>query len=58
MMNCKGFGRKLSWSNLRYYRGVFLEVLKKTISQNSRHLFQDLKLGPTEYEAGILTTQP
>jgi hypothetical protein len=31
MMNGKGFGRKLSCPNLRYYAGIHLEVLRKTM---------------------------
>jgi hypothetical protein len=29
-MNCKGYGRKRSWPNLRYYLVIFLERLSKT----------------------------
>jgi hypothetical protein len=29
MMNWKGFGRKLSWFNLKYYTSIFLEGLRK-----------------------------
>jgi hypothetical protein len=30
-MNWKGFGRKHSWPNLRYYPGIFLEELRKAM---------------------------
>jgi hypothetical protein len=30
MMNGKGFSRKRSWPNLRYYAGIRLQKLKKT----------------------------
>jgi hypothetical protein len=29
-MNLKGYGEKQLWPNLRYYRGICLEVLRKT----------------------------
>jgi hypothetical protein len=29
-MDWKGFGRKLSWRNLRYYSGIFVEGLSNT----------------------------
>jgi hypothetical protein len=38
-MSWKGYGRKLSWPNLRYYPGICLEGLRKTkknLSQDSR----------------------
>jgi hypothetical protein len=61
MMNWKGFGRKLSWCNRRYYPGICLEGLRKTtknLSQDSQSLGQDLNPGPPKYNAGVLTTQP
>jgi hypothetical protein len=60
-MNLKGCGRKQSWPNLRYYPGIFLEGLRKTtkaLSQDNRFPCQDLNSGPTEYEAGVLSTRP
>jgi hypothetical protein len=45
---------------LRYCPIICLEELRKTtrnLSQDSRSLGQDLNLGPSEYEAGVLTTQ-
>jgi hypothetical protein len=50
-----------SWRNLRYYPGVCLENLRKTmknLSQDSRSPGQDLDPGPPKYEAGVLTTRP
>jgi hypothetical protein len=29
IMNCKGFGKKRTWPNLRYYPGICLEGLRK-----------------------------
>jgi hypothetical protein len=29
MMNWKGYGRKQSWPNLRYFPNIFLEGLRK-----------------------------
>jgi hypothetical protein len=43
MKNWKGFGRKLSWLNLRYHPGIRLEGLRKI----ARNLNQDSRLlGP------------
>jgi hypothetical protein len=59
-MNWKGYGRKWSWPNLRYYPRISLEVLRKTmenLSQYSWTLGQDLNLGPKKkYEGAVLTT--
>jgi hypothetical protein len=58
MMNWKGFERKRSWPNLRYYPNICLEGLRKTTkipSQDSRFPGRDLNPGPPEYEAGVLT---
>jgi hypothetical protein len=58
-MNCKGRGRKLSWSHLRYYPGIYLEGLRKitkNLSHNSRSPGRDLKPSPSEYNAGVLPT--
>jgi hypothetical protein len=59
-MNRKGYGRKQSWHNLRYYPGICLEGLRKameTLSQDSHSPGEDLNLGPPEYEANVLTTR-
>jgi hypothetical protein len=61
MMNWKGFGRKWLWPNLRYYLGIHLEGLMKTmiiLSQDSWSPSQDSNPGPPEYEAVVLTTWP
>jgi hypothetical protein len=36
MKNWKGFGRKWSWPNLRYYPGIHLEGLRKTTENSVR----------------------
>jgi hypothetical protein len=51
-------GRDIS---LRYYSGIFLERLRKTMKslcQDSRSPGVDLNPGPPAYEAGVLTTRP
>jgi hypothetical protein len=60
MMQWKGFGRKRSWPNLRYYPEICLEGLRKPAekSQDSRFLGRDLNPGPPEYEAREGNTQP
>jgi hypothetical protein len=61
MMNWKGFVRKQSWPNLRYYLGIRFEGLRKTtknLSQYSRSQGEDFNRGLPEYEAGELSTQP
>jgi hypothetical protein len=60
-MKWKGWERKLSWPNLKYYPGICLEGLRKTtknIGQDSRSPGPDLNSGPPEYEAGVLATRP
>jgi hypothetical protein len=60
-MNWKEYGRKQSWPNLRYYPGICLEGLRETmknVSQDSQSAGQDLKPGPSEYKAGVLTALP
>jgi hypothetical protein len=50
-MNQKGYGRKWPWPNLRYYPGICLEALRKTmknLSQSSWSLGQDLNPGPPD----------
>jgi hypothetical protein len=52
-MNWEGFRRKKSWPNLRYYPGICLKELRKTMkgfSQDSKFLGRDLNGGPPEYE--------
>jgi hypothetical protein len=61
MMNWKGFGRKLSWRNLRYYPGIRLEGLTKTKKISIRiggRRGRESNLGPPEYHVGVLTTRP
>jgi hypothetical protein len=57
----KGFGRKRSWPNFkvlpRKSSGGTKEK-QETLSQDSRSPGRDLKPGPPEYEAGVLTTGP
>jgi hypothetical protein len=51
--NSKGYGRKRSWSNLRYYPGLCLEGLRKitkSLSQNIRSSDRDLKTGLPDNE--------
>jgi hypothetical protein len=60
-MNWKLYGRKQSWSNLRYYPGIFLEGLWKTtkyLYQDSMSPGRDLNPGLPKYEARVLTTRP
>jgi hypothetical protein len=54
-MNWKGYGTKLSWPNLRYYTGIFLEGLRK-ITLNFSQVSRGLNLGSPEAE--VLTSQP
>jgi hypothetical protein len=59
-MNWKRCGGKQSWPNLSYYPGIYLEGLRRgmeNLSQVIRSLGQDLKPGPLEYKAGVLTTR-
>jgi hypothetical protein len=59
-MNWKGCGRKGSWHSLRYYTGIFLEGLRKTIkSIRIAGLWAEiLNSGFSEYEAGVLMSRP
>jgi hypothetical protein len=60
MMN-KGFVRKWSWPNFRYYPGICLAGLRKITkitSQDSRFPSRDFNPGPAEYKSEALTTQP
>jgi hypothetical protein len=36
-MNAKGFGRKWSWPNIRYYASIRLERLRKTTKKINQH---------------------
>jgi hypothetical protein len=59
MMNWKGCGRKRAWLNLRCcYPGIYLERMRNSqkTCQESRSPNRDLKRGPLQYEAGVLTT--
>jgi hypothetical protein len=59
-MNCEGCGRKRPRTDLRYYRGICLEELRKTtrnLSQDGRCLGRGFNPGPPEYETGVLTTR-
>jgi hypothetical protein len=60
-MNWRGCGRKRSCPNFKYYTGICLEGLTKTmknLSQDSRSPGRDSNPGPPEYYAGMLTTRP
>jgi hypothetical protein len=49
----------VAWPNLRYYPGICPEGLRKntkTLSQDSRSPGRNLNPGPSESEAGVLTT--
>jgi hypothetical protein len=59
-MNWKGYGRKRSWTNLRYYPGICLEGMWKTtknLGQESLYPGRDLNPLPPEYGAGVVTTR-
>jgi hypothetical protein len=59
MVNCEGYGRELSWPNLRCYAGICLEKLRKTtinVSQHSRSLGKDFNPGLPAYDTWVLTT--
>jgi hypothetical protein len=59
MMTCKGFGKKGSWPNFKALsRHSPGGSTTKKLSEDSRSPGIDLKAGPPEYEAGVLTTQP
>jgi hypothetical protein len=54
MTNWKGYGKKRSWNDLRYYTGICLEELRATTkisSDNSRCSVWDLNPRLPEYEA-------
>jgi hypothetical protein len=59
-MNCRGFGWKRSWTYLRYYPGLCLEGLRKTMknfNECRRSPGRDFNPEPPEYRAGVLATQ-
>jgi hypothetical protein len=54
-MNWKGYGRKWSWPNLKYYAGTCLEGLKKTtktLTQDEQSVGKDLNLEPSYMKQG------
>jgi hypothetical protein len=58
-MHLKGYGRKQSWHNLRYYLDICLDSLKKLMKnfrQESRFSGRDFKPVPAEKARGVLTT--
>jgi hypothetical protein len=60
-MNCKGFGRKQLWPNFKVlprHSPGRTERYHENISQDSRSEDRDSNAGPTECEAGVLTTWP
>jgi hypothetical protein len=50
MINARGFGRKRSWPNLRYYASIRLEALRKTTKQLNQHSW----LSGPRFEPGTL----
>jgi hypothetical protein len=59
-MNLKGLEGSVRDLILRYYPGIRVEGLRKTMknfNQNSQSAGRVLNPGPPEYEAGVLTTQ-
>jgi hypothetical protein len=61
MMILKGYGRKHSWLNfmvLFQHSPGGLRKTTNTLNQDSQSLGRNLKPGPSEYEAGVLTTVP
>jgi hypothetical protein len=54
-MNRKGYGRKRSRPNLSCYSSIRLEGLAKSTRQDSQSPSRDLNLGPSGYEAEMLT---
>jgi hypothetical protein len=59
-MKWKGYGRKWTWPNLRYFPGVCMERMReitKNLSQDSRSPGEDLNPGPHKYEKGVVTVQ-
>jgi hypothetical protein len=56
----KGYGKKRSWPNLRYYPNICSEAPMKTmknLGQDSRSLGWNFNPGPSKYKAGMLTNQ-
>jgi hypothetical protein len=59
MTNLKVSGKNWSWTNFKHCPGIWrLRKTMKKPSQYSRSPSRDIKHGPSEYEAGILTTRP
>jgi hypothetical protein len=54
-MNWKGYERKQSWPSLRYYPGIWLEVLRKTTKTSVRVAKQHITNGQvyTEYNLKV-----
>jgi hypothetical protein len=59
-MPSKGYGRKWSWPNLRYYPCICLEKLRKITKTSVRTSGLRAKIwtGDLKYEAGVLTARP
>jgi hypothetical protein len=60
-MKWKGFGRKRTWRHLKVLfqnSPVGTEKTHENLNQYSRSPGRDLNPGPSEYEAGVLTTRP
>jgi hypothetical protein len=59
-MNWKGCGSKRSWPNLRHYPGCLegLRKITKNLRQDSQFPGRDVKPGPPDYEAEVLTALP
>jgi hypothetical protein len=60
MLKWKGFGRKRSWPNEKYYLRIRLGVLRKTakpVIQDSQSLSRDSDPGPPEHETGLIITR-
>jgi hypothetical protein len=61
MMKWKGIGRNWLWPNFKVLSWHSLEELRKTtknLSQDSQYQGRYFKLGPSECEVRVLTTQP
>jgi hypothetical protein len=55
ILNWKGYGRKCSWSNLKYYFAIFLDGMRKAKENLGLFLDQDLNLGPPKYKGMLIT---
>jgi hypothetical protein len=49
MMNWSGSGKTHSWPNLRYYSGIFMKVLRKTMKTSVRIATVQAKIRTREY---------